>query len=153
MWLECTSQTESPGYMGSFTGDRKALLIDENGGHVVNTPNYSANDNLQLRTADAVIDADGNLDANVKTKYTGIQQEFAHMLIHEASKDFRDKYLNDVLNLPTYQVDKSNYDEESGRIPVVNEYLHITSNAYAIVSGKRLFVSPNLFNKSGTKLL
>ena len=59
--------------MGSFTGGRKAVLIDENGGHLVNTPSYTSADNLQYRVADAVIDANGNLTANVNTTYTGIQ--------------------------------------------------------------------------------
>jgi transglutaminase-like putative cysteine protease len=151
IWLECTSQTQSPGFMGSFTGDRKAILIDEEGGHVVNTPSYSASDNLQLRVVDAVIDADGNLDANVTTRFTGIQQETPHALIHEVSKDWRDKYLNRVINLPTYQVDKSNFEEEKGVLPAVKEYLHVTSPGYANVTGKRLFVAPNLFNKTSTK--
>jgi Domain of Unknown Function with PDB structure (DUF3857)/Transglutaminase-like superfamily len=151
IWLECTSQTESPGYMGSFTGDRKAILIDEDGGHVVSTPSYSSSDNQQLRTVDAVIDAEGNLDANVNTRFTGIQQETPHGLIHEVSKEWRDKYLNRVINLPTYEVDKSNYEEEKGKIPAVKEYLHVTSTGYANITGRRLFIAPNLFNKTATR--
>jgi hypothetical protein len=51
IWLECTSQTESPDFMGSFTGDRNAILIDADGGHIVHTPSYSAADNLQCRVS------------------------------------------------------------------------------------------------------
>jgi len=53
--------------------------------------------------------------------------------------------------LPTYEIDKSNYEEEKGRIPVMKEYLHVTSVGYASVTGKRLFIAPNLFNKTGLK--
>ncbi|MEO5684730.1 MAG: DUF3857 domain-containing protein [Chitinophagaceae bacterium] len=151
IWLECTSQTESPGFMGSFTGDRKAILIDEDGGHIVRTPVYTAADNLQLRSVNAVIDAEGNLDAQVNTKFTGIQQEMPHALIYQASKEERDKYLNRAINLPTYQVDKSNYEEEKGMLPAVKEYLHILSTGYASVTGKRLFLAPNLFNKTNSR--
>ena len=152
IWLECTSQTEAAGFMGSFTGDRKALLIADDGGHVVNTPSYTSNDNLQLRKINATIDETGNLIADVNTHFTGIQQELQHALIHDANKEIRTKYLNSVINLPTYNVDKYDYKEQPGLIPVVDEYLHITSAGYATVSGKRLFVQPNLFNKSTTKL-
>ena len=151
VWLECTSQTESPGYMGSFTGDRKAILIDEDGGHIVSTPAYTAADNQTLRIVNATINAEGNLDGQVNIRSTGLQQETAHGLLYEISKEERDKYLNESLNLPTYQVDKSNFEEEKGMIPAMKEFLHVVSTGYASVTGKRLFVAPNLFNKTGLK--
>jgi Domain of Unknown Function with PDB structure (DUF3857)/Transglutaminase-like superfamily len=151
IWLECTSQTTSAGFMGSFTGDRKAILIDEEGGHIVRTPVYTATDNLQWRAVNAVIDADGNLDAKVDTRFSGIQQETPHALIYEVSKEDREKYLNRAINLPTYQVEDSKYTEEKGILPVVKEYLHILSNGYASVTGKRMFIAPNLFNKTGLR--
>lgn len=152
IWLECTSQTQPAGFMGSFTGDRKALLIDDDGGHVVNTPAYHADDNRQLRRVNAVVDAEGNMTAEVFTHFTGIQQELQHSLIHNATKEERDKYLNRALNLPTYEVVKSAYSEMPGRIPSVDETLYVKVFNYASVSGKRLFIVPNLFNRSGNKL-
>jgi hypothetical protein len=151
IWLECTSQIESPGYMGSFTGDRKAILIDEKGGHVVPTPCYNALDNLESRVIDASIDAEGNLDASSNTVYNCLAQETPQAYMREASSEQREKYLNRLLNLPTYKVDKSNYEEIRGAKPAVKEYLHVTSPNYAGVSGKRMFISPNLFNKSGNR--
>lgn len=151
IWLECTSQTVSPGYMGSSTEARKAILIDEDGGHIVQTPTYSAADNLQSRVINAEISVDGNLDAEVNTTYTGLSQELPHALIN-VSDDQREKYLNELLNLPTYRVDKSHYEEQKGPLPVVKEYLHVLSPNYANVSGKRLFIVPDLFDKSNTRL-
>ncbi len=152
IWLECTSQTVSPEFMGSFTGDRKGILIDETGGHIVRTPSYSAADNLQCRVVNAEINAEGNLDADVNTVYTGIQQETASGFIIEASAEQRERYLNDLFHLPTYKVDKSHYEEIKGRIPVVKEYLHVVSPNYASSSGKRLFITPNLFDRSNRRL-
>ena len=152
IWLECTSQTVSAGFMGSFTGDRKALLVDESGGYLVSTPKYTSADNLQSRKVQATIDSAGNLSADVNTLFRAILSEETSGLMHEVSKEDREKYLNAVINLPTYSVDKSEYKEEKGALPVVKEYLHITSNSYASITGKRLFIQPNLFNKSAKKL-
>lgn len=152
IWLECTSQTDATGFMGSFTGNRKALLIDEDGGHVVNTPVYTSKDNVQLRKVNATIDETGSLTAEVNTYFSGIEQELQHSLIHDANKEQRDKYLNRALNLPTYAVDKYDYKETQAPVPSVDEYLHITSPGYASITGKRLFLQPNLFNKSQIKL-
>jgi hypothetical protein len=152
IWLECTSQTESPDYMGSFTGDRKAILIDDDGGHIVSTPSYSAADNIQCRVINATISDDGNLDADVNTRYTGLRQEMPHGLLNDLNEKQREEYLNDLFHLPTYKVDKSHYDEQKGTIPVVKEYLHVLSPNYATVSGRRLFVNPDLFDRSRYRL-
>jgi len=153
VWLECTSQTASPGYMGGFTGNRKALIIDETGGHLVQTPVYKMADNVQVRLVKAVADADGNLHATINNTYSGLQQDFPHSLMFDASKEDREKYLNQMFNPPTYQVTKSDYKEHKGTIPSVDEYLQITLNNYATVTGKRLFLVPNLFGSAIEKLL
>lgn len=151
LWFECTSQTTAPGFMGSSVGNRKALMIKEDGGYVVNTPSYKAEENLQTRIVTASIDATGNLEATLITKYTGIQQEGPHSLIHYATKEDREKFLNDELNLPTYQVIKTNYAEKKNLVPEIDEELNITAQSYASISGKRFFIKPNLFNKVGRK--
>lgn len=150
-WLECTSQTTSAGYMGSFTGNRKALLMDENGGHIVSTPYYKASDNVQSRKVTASINEEGNLDAEVFTHYTGIQQEHVNSLLHNATEDEKKKYLNDAIDLPTYSVEKIEYKETKGIIPMMDEYLSIKAPSYASSSGKRLFIAPNLFNRARNK--
>ena len=151
-WLECTNQNISAGYMGSFTCNRKALLIGADGGHVVNTPSYPAADNLQLRKTNAEIDANGTLFAQVLTHFTGLQQDFVSSLMHEADARQKERYLNSTLNLPTYTVEKYEYTETKDLIPSVDERLSVTSPNYANITGKRLFITPNIFNRSHEKL-
>lgn len=152
LWLECTSQTESAGFMGSFTGDRKALLIADDGGYIVNTPRYSPSDNKQQRKIVASINEEGTLKANLQTLFSGIQQETPHNILHSYSQKQRTDYLNSYLNLPNYEVEKNEYKENKGLIPTVEENLKITSQNYATVSGKRMFVTPNIIEKQSTKL-
>ena len=138
--------------MGAFTGDRKAILIDDDGGHIVRTPSYTSADNLRCRVVQATIGDDGSLDANVRTRYTGIEEEHPADVMNEYTADQRQKYLNDLFELPTYTVDKNHYEQQKGVIPVVTEELHVTSPSYASVSGKRLFVTPDLFDRSWYRL-
>jgi hypothetical protein len=57
-----------------------------------------------------------------------------------------------MFDLPTYKIDKSHYEEQKGARPQVKEYLHVVAPNYASVSGKRLFIAPNLFDKNETRL-
>ena len=152
IWLECTSQTESPGYMGSFTGGRKALLIDEAGGHLVPTPVYTAKDNTRTRVVSARVSEEGNLDADVSTLYCCLRQETPHGMMKEMAADERQKYLNNLFRLPTYSIDKNHYEEQEGAHPSVTEQLHVVAPGYANVSGKRLFITPNVLDRSNTRL-
>jgi len=112
IWLECTSQTESAGYMGTSTGNRKALLIADNGGYIVNTPSYKATDNQMIRKIEAVLDLNGNISMDINTRFTGFQQEQTHGLLYGATKEEKDKYLNSRINLPTYKVEKTSIKKQ-----------------------------------------
>ena len=152
VWLECTSQTLPSGYLGDFTSDRYALLIDEDGGKLIRTPRYKMNDNLQSRSISAKLDADGLLQTEIKTTYRGMQQDNLHMLINNLSKDKVKEYLDEELDFATYVVNNFDYKEVKGELPVIDETLNVSVDHYATVSGKRLFIIPNVMNRSTRKL-
>ncbi len=147
IWLECTSQTSSAGYMGTSTGNRKALMITDSGGVVVNTPKFIASQNKSVRNVSATIDETGTLKLNAASKLTGTEQETEHSLLTDVTQEQRLEYLNKLYDLPTYTVDKIEYKETQGRIPQIDESLVITAPAFANITGKRMFLQPNLFNK------
>lgn len=152
VWLECTSQTLPAGYLSGFTSNRSALLVDETGGKLIHTPVYSKNDNLQNRNIIATISNEGNLTATIHTKFTGQQQDDLHALLHALSKQKIEEYLKEIINLPSYDVVKFDYTQQNNSIPAIFETLEITGNNYAAANGKRLFIAPNIFNKTGTKM-
>lgn len=152
MWLECTDQHVPAGYMGAFTGNRKALIIDEQGGTLVSTPRYGVNDNLLKRNIQGKIDADGNLQMKVDALYTGTQQDDLSMMINSLSKEKVKKILQQEMELSTYDVTDFKYDLKRSTLPQLTEQLGITVDAYATVSGKRLFITPNILNRGGRKL-
>ncbi len=152
IWLECTSQTVPAGYLGTFTSDRYALLVTDEGGKLVRTPKYALNDNLQIRNIKAVLEPDATLRVNASTTYTGIQQESFHNLINDLSKDKVKEVLHESLDFGTYDIASFDYKETRAALPVVEEKLDIAVANYATITGKRLFIVPNIMTRTGRKL-
>lgn len=152
IWLECTSQTVPPGYLGSFTSDRYALLVTEEGGKLVRTPTYQLKDNLQIRRIKAELGADATLQIKAETRYTGLQQESFHNLINDLSKDKVKEVLHESLDFGTYDISRFDYKETRAVLPVVEEQLDIAVANYATITGKRLFIVPNIMTRTGRKL-
>lgn len=150
-WFECTDQNAPAGYMSDFVGNRQALLIKDNGGNIVRTPVYTEKTNMLKRKVSATIDEVGNLRAEIYTQYSGIEQEVPYMLVN-ATKEIRDRYLNERYSLPSYEVKDIKYVKIKKVIPEVDETLQLKADGYATITGKRIFLKPNLFNKNGTTL-
>ncbi|MHA6246999.1 DUF3857 domain-containing protein [Pontibacter sp. CAU 1760] len=147
LWLECTSQTEAAGYSGSFTGGRHALLITPEGGKLVKTTAYKAPDNAQIRHIRVKLDEQGNGNANITTRYTGQQQEARHQVIHSMQPDEQRKWLYKQVKLPSFEINTYALEQKKDRLPVVTEQLDLSLRQCATISGKRLFITPNLMNK------
>lgn len=152
LWLECTSQTTPAGYMGDFTGNRKALIIDENGGTLVSTPRYTFNDNLQTRSITGTIDETGKLQAKINSSYAAVQQDNLHQMINNLSKDKIKEVLQKELELATYNINDFAYQEKKSEHPEILERIDVDVNNYATITGKRIFITPNILNRSSTKL-
>lgn len=152
LWLECTSQTLPAGYISTFTGNRQAVLIDENGGQVVNTTHYTPADNLQSRNIKAVMDETGKLSIEMHASYRCFEQDDIHNLLHFNSKKEQLEELKKQFDIPTYDVTAYDYKELPSAKPVIEETLTLTADNYAAISGKRMFVMPNLLTKRSIKL-
>ncbi|MGC4021974.1 MAG: DUF3857 and transglutaminase domain-containing protein [Cyclobacteriaceae bacterium] len=150
LWLECTSQTDPFGYQGKFTGDRKALMITDQGGVMVNTLRYTPEQNLQSRTAFVSIDVSGNATAKVKTTSTGIQYENDGLNWTFSSTDKQKKWIEENTQIPNFNINSFSVTEKKNKIPSAIVNLDLALNKYASVSGKRLFMSPNLMNKNSS---
>ncbi|MDB5196145.1 MAG: hypothetical protein JWP88_515 [Flaviaesturariibacter sp.] len=153
IWLECTSQSDPAGYMGSFTGNRKVLLITEEGGKLVSTPRYGLKENLQVRSLKGKLDETGNLAMKVATSYRATQQDRIFSMITELSKDKLKEVLNEELELSSYEVNDFKYASKKEALPEVDETLDVTVNNYATITGKRLFIVPNVLNRSAVQLI
>jgi transglutaminase-like putative cysteine protease len=147
-WLECTSPYMPAGYLSGFTAGRPVLLVTENGGRLAATPVYGMEQNQQLRRIEARVAADGNVQAQVFTHYTGQQQDELHARLHALSREKLLESVRSSISLPSYDVDKYACTEQAGGVPAIDEQLNITARNYAAISGRRMFLEPNILNKS-----
>ena len=152
IWLECTSPVPPAGYMGSSTGNRHAMIVTPEGGKLVPTPAYGVKENWQVAKVKATMDETGNLTLEQNARYSGMTQDYYAGMISYLAKDKVKELLNEIINLPTYDIVDFNYTQERKTVPIVNEQLKLAVSNYGQITGKRLFVTPNITNRSTTKL-
>ncbi|WP_188815377.1 DUF3857 domain-containing protein [Hymenobacter cavernae] len=148
VWLECTSQNTALGYMGSFTGNRHALLLTPGGGQIVCTPRYGAAENRRERRADVYLDAQGSATAMLHTRRTGLEQDQFSQLLHGLDPAQQKKRIAESLPLSNFSISKfALTDDAKAAIPTINETLGLTLPQFGTPSGRRVFVVPNLLSR------
>ncbi len=148
IWLECTSQTNPFGYLGTFTSDRYALLISEQGSTLVKTPAYNEEQNSQIRTADVFIARDGNAKVSVSTTYTGLQYENDGLYAVLNQKDALEKWLHSNINIPSFDLEYFEVDHIKEKLPSARIDVKLNIAGLGTGSGKRFFLNPNLMNRN-----
>lgn len=148
LWLECTSQTNPFGYLGSFTSDRHVLLITEDGGKLVKTPTYQVFDNQQVTKGNVVLGENNSATANVEILFTGMQQETPSALIHQLGQDEQKKWILNNLSLSGVELNTFSLTENKAKIPSVKQTMQLSLRNIMTKSGTRIFLTPNLMNQS-----
>lgn len=140
IWLECTNQHYPFGYIGSFTDDRDALIVTENGGKLVHTKVYTASDNRLERNSTIRLDQAGNAAITSNTKYNGVFYE-DKLYFYLAGTDDKKRMILNEINLPGAVLKKFNYRDIRDAAPVIAEDIEIDVARYATITGNRMLVS------------
>lgn len=134
LWLECTSQTAPAGYLGTFTGNRKALLITESGSKLVNTQKYGTQDNRRDSRVQVKLESSGAVAVKYQKEYAGTKMTRVWDL--PSTKEAQRTYIQEQLrfndpSLTAYHWTKSD--------SAVREDAVFTAEKGANVAGGRLF--------------
>jgi transglutaminase-like putative cysteine protease len=151
-WLECTNSTVPLGYMGEFTGNRSVLIVDENGGKLVRTPAYSMEQNVQTRHVVAKVEESGEMTVKANSRYSALQTDDLHDILNSLTKEKLMEGLKQVGFFPSYEVKRYDWKETKSAVPYIDEQIEITARNYATITGKRMFIEPNLMNKTSRRL-
>ncbi|MCE6988502.1 DUF3857 domain-containing transglutaminase family protein [Dyadobacter sp. CY323] len=147
VWLECTSQTSTPNFMGTFTGGRVALLVMPNGGKLVQTPDYKTQHNMRVSKGNVNLDESGDGTIDVQVRYAGLQQESRRSVMYNTNKEEQKKWLTNHINLPSLDLQRFELLEEKGLEPGITESLTMNVRNCATKTGTRLFVKPTLLSR------
>lgn len=143
LWLECTSQVNPFNYLGSFTGNRHALLVTPTGGKLVKTTGYATADNLRNRVVKVKLEEQGDATAIVTTTYKGIQQETPAGLISNKNLEEQRKWIVSDLSTAGLDLNQFQLSLQKGALPAVNESLNLFIRQFATKTGSRLFIKAN----------
>lgn len=149
LWLECTSQTESCGFLGDFTDNRPALLITPEGGQLVQTPEYDEKTNTIRRETQITLAPDGSAKLLSEAVFSGIAQNIPAALagLHDEK---RKEYLYERLNISDFGIVALEFERKKDRLPEVTQRLELAVPRFASVSGKRLFVPLSVLSEKQT---
>ncbi len=150
LWTECTADNIALGYLGDFTDDRYALLIDGNQSKLVKTTAYSKAENTQIRSANIKINPKGSITAEIQTVFSGLQFKYRRSQIKEDEKAQKE-YLYKALDLASFTIKNLNYTYDKQIIPKIKEDITVEVPKYASVTNTRMFVHLNLLNKNKFK--
>ncbi|WP_460634778.1 DUF3857 domain-containing transglutaminase family protein [Larkinella harenae] len=142
VWLECTNPHAPAGYVGSFTGNRHALLLTPEGGKLVQTPIYRSGDNQQNRLVRVRLTTSGSATADVQTVYTGIQAETVESVMRKNTNE-QQQWLYGQFRIPNFSISSFVFQERKNKVPTVVEKLTVQLPNCATRSGNRLFFTPN----------
>ena len=148
IWLECTSQTQPFGFLGSFTADRHVLLINETGGHIVRTPRYPAEENLQITKTLVDLNESGEGELSIFIESRGIQTENNGLEnIATSHESEQKKWLLESFGAASFDLLNFKISKENDLFaPVIKQEINMLAKNIYSTSGSRIFIKPNIVN-------
>ncbi len=139
VWLECTSNTNEFGVLGSFTENRNALLITAEGGKLVATPKSKANQNCFHTNCHILLrdDGTGNVKAGLNTS-----GEYSTPFLLTDKKDDQINYLVNTLGF--LQPDDFLITQTDHTGPAYQLEMEI-EKVPAFTAGNKFFLNPRVY--------
>jgi len=143
-WLECTSTTLPFAELGPFTENRKAMMVTDNGGVLVNTPVSNYRSNTESVSTVIEVNADGGAKINIQCTLKGDGRDNLLMRFHDLKDDERKKYF--ITQKKWKQPDVFEISASPGKSNpyVVNAKMNY-EKIYSFKAGSKLFFEPRLY--------
>ena len=149
LWLECTASAFVPlGYVHDGIAGNDALLIDDNGGHLVKLPSYTPEQNVSYNKAHVTLQTDGSAKVDANMRYECRQYEDMLPLMSRTEQQRRDAMLSGI-NLSAVTLGDFTFTEhkQSYTTPHIDVSMQLETRKLANITGSRMFVPVGIFHK------
>jgi len=148
LWLECTNQSLPFGYIGSFTDNRNALVISENGGSIKKTTVYKDQLNLQTTEAEIEINSEGKISATLEINSTGLQYNDKYFLESYTDKERNNYYYKSKwFYINGLSIDEAHVYNLKDSI-CFKENINASIQDYARIDNDEISFKINVFNRN-----
>jgi transglutaminase-like putative cysteine protease len=145
IWLECTSQTSPFGYIGDFTDNRYALLIDSVNSKIVKTKSYTLADNVQKTNTSIALTTEGNGNAEINTLFTG-NYYGDNMRLMQIDEKNKKEAISNWLRIPSYILQSYQLKEDKSDTPSINQQLKVLIQNQFTSMGSKVLLTLNPIN-------
>ncbi|MBK9291543.1 MAG: DUF3857 domain-containing protein [Bacteroidetes bacterium] len=146
IWLETTNAYIPFGYLGGFTDNSTVLSLAGSRAYIARTPDYPAGVSTQSSSSSISLTAGGNMGAEIFIRTAGAQFDNRFPLTWAKLQDVEDFYRKHWSQLQHISFGKIGFNQADNR-PVLQEHLTLHATAYGTVTGNRMFVPLNAFNR------
>lgn len=140
IWLECTSKTADFNYLGSFTENRYALLVTEEGGVLVSTPVSDPSRNKISLVTKIYLNEDGSGKTSSMLFVTGDIREKLEDFFTAKSDEQKDLIVNSFGFKQPDDFKMTRLDKENIRIDLEIEKIPQFS------AGSKMFLNPRIYS-------
>jgi hypothetical protein len=147
LWLDCTSQKNPFGFIGSFTDNRNVLVVGPNGGEILKTSEYKNEANYQKTHSNIKLFGDAGFEANINVKSQGIQYDDRFLIQKESERNIVEFYKEIWGYVNNLELKKYHFKNDKTTVEF-HETLDVAATSYATKIGNRLMFKPNFFNRN-----
>ena len=104
IWLECTSNTNPFGYMGTFTQNRQALMVTKDNSKIVSIPALQKKDTQDSYNLCYDLNVNGNAKLKFQFSCKGKNFEFFNQVNSELNEFQKDENIREYMPFDNYEV-------------------------------------------------
>lgn len=144
-WIDCTSQTNPFGFLGTFTDDRKVLIMKPSGGEIVKTPKYLEVNNYQKTIAKVKFTPAGEVEISGEMITKGTQYDSREVIKRYSPEDLQKRDYQFWSSIDNLNVVEHRMENNRDSIYFQENFI-LKGNNYTNISSDRLFIPLNVVN-------